>query len=372
VRTPPQILKRDGSVPSPEPTSSALTAQEERSERIRFSLPLLLLAGASLVTSYVLYHDSFAPHATRVPLWVLAFSVGLIASVGGSTAYFVGDFSGVDWLAEARGSPEYVVVDRRQWSELQARLRAAPSNDLPSSEEFEIPEWSEPTVGPGAVVTEETPDPVGPPTPMSVTHGIDSLATEVDRLVADLEAAATVPPPKESSLRAPADLSRTSPVAAQSSEGTRASPPPRGSSAVPPGPLPGSGRPSRSARGTGPSPPTARGLTGPSTSRAPATRDDAVSAEYRALLAELEARAAKGTTATRLPPPRPAAAAHDARCVGCDARLGANDRNFECRSCSSRMCGSCRDRSAREGYRDLCAVCSILAESQGRDAPGPA
>jgi hypothetical protein len=370
MRTTPKILHRGTSTVDPKDPSIDTRAAEERAERLRFSLPLLLLAVTSLVAAYVLLHDSFAPHATHVPLWVLAFSVGVIASVGGSTALFVGDFSGDDWIAEARASPDYVVVDEREWSSMKAELRAARGGargGLGLAPAFEIPEWSEPAERAGVAGGDPAPATQGPPAPMSVTHGIDSLATEVDRLVADLESAAA----QHSAPPNPSRVASSPPPAAKpvTPELSPIPPPTRPSTVAGSGPEPGVGRPSRPARGEAPARRSASAPPRPPVSPAPVRRDDAVSEEYRVLLAELEARAAKGTTASRLPPPRPVPGPPDARCVGCDARMGANDRTYACRSCRSPMCVSCHDRSAKEGYRDLCAVCSILEESQPRDGP---
>ncbi len=190
MRTRPPTLRgeRSGAPPPPAPLSVA----EERAERVRFSLPLLLLAGASLVSSFVLYSDAFGGHATRVPLWVLALSVGVIASVGGTASLLVGDFSGAEWRAEAEASDEFVVVDRARWLEIQTALAIGyrtpegPADPSPvASDEPPAPEWAEPAspIAVGAEDGANAPRPVGPPAPMAVSHGIESLATEVERIL---------------------------------------------------------------------------------------------------------------------------------------------------------------------------------------------
>jgi hypothetical protein len=379
VRGVPKIPRPESDSDSPGSLAADSPSPSDRSERIRFCLPLLLLAGASLVCSYILYHDSFAPHATHVPLWVLAFSVGVISSIGGSAAYLVGDFSGDDWVAEARASPEFVVLERGRWAEIQAELARASVGRRSASvsvDDLELPEWSElPSRGePGA---SETPtELIGSPAPMSVTRGIDSLATEVDRLVADLESAAqgpSAPTPRVPTASLPPPRPRPT---ANANPPPTAGPSQRPAKSLLPGPAVGAGRPSRATRGT---PPTSRpSPQRPSRAPTPAPRpterqttDDAVSAEYRTLLAELEARAAKEVLPRPVAEPaRPELLPSDVRCVGCDAKLGRVDRTNSCRSCRSPMCDSCRGRSAKEGYPGLCAVCSILEETKPRDGSG--
>jgi hypothetical protein len=379
MRNAPAVLHRDDG----DAADAERRAAEERSERLRFSLPLLILAGASLVLSYVLFHEALAPHTSRVPLWVLALSVGVIASAGGSASLLVGDFSGDAWLEEARSSDEYVVVPRDEWATLQAKARAAradpgPAPAAPKESTFELPVWEEPPALRDPSATPSVSADLSPPAPMSVSHGIDSLATEVERLVADLESAAAAtaaaarsPKPKaaaapEASATSPAVPTVTAPVGRNVETNLAA------------GPVasPTVGEvPRRAPAGGGPSPaaprPTARPKTAPAAPATPAPRDDA-EVEYRTLLAELEDRAVKARVR---PKPEATSTAEastllptDVRCVGCDARLGPNDRSEPCESCRSPMCPSCRDRSAKEGYRGLCAVCSILAESERRDS----
>jgi hypothetical protein len=387
VRAIPNVLKRaPAGAPAAPPAPTPPSASEERAERIRFSLPLLLLAAASLVISFVLYSEAFGGDATRVPLWVLALSVGLIASVGGTASLVVGDFSGEDWRTEAESSEEFVVVDRPRWLEIQAALARSGetavlgrplSRSLP--EDPEAPEWAEsdapsrlPDGGPAPPM-----GPLGPPAPMAVTHGIDSLATEVERMVADLEAAAAevaLPSPPPSSRPA-----RTEDVAPPLSPPAVPAPqPPRRSTA----PEPAVPRPSASStasravgtRASKPAEPTAPKPAKaplPPLPTSPRATGAAMAAEYRTLLTELERRAAGAVGE----PSRAGAGAHGAsatdRCVGCDARLGAADRTNVCRSCHAPMCPACRDRSSNEGFPGLCALCSILEESARRDGPGP-
>jgi hypothetical protein len=378
VRGPPEILQRGSAARAPAPASRP-TPADERAERLRFSFPLLLLAGASLLASFVLYSDAFGGHATRVPLWVLALSVGLIASVGGSASLLVGDFSGEDWRAEAEASQQFVVIDRVRWEEIQATLagmgvspEGAASPALVSAGEPKpaVPEWSEPTtaVVPVGVLAELPPAPAGSPAPMAVTHGIDLLATEVERMVADLEETAAesshpapptpVPAPRRAARAPPTDPSPNVPLPPERTPSERNLPESR---RAPTAPVP---RPTSRAP---PAEPVAR-RTVPTPSFLDS--DESMTAEYRVLLGELEHRAATaagGTSATRGSDP-----ATTVRCVGCDVRLGSTERTETCRSCRSPMCGSCSARSASEGYRGLCALCSILEESARRDGPGPA
>ncbi|HEV8049694.1 MAG TPA: FYVE zinc finger domain-containing protein, partial [Thermoplasmata archaeon] len=346
----------------------------------------LLLAGASLACSYVLYAEAFGGHMTRVPLWVLALSVGLIASVGGSASLLVGDYSGDDWRAEAEASEQYVVVERSQWLAIQDLLHTATPAALRGGSRTvasgvrEAPEWAEPLL-PSAPIGRLGPGPVapeGPPAPMGITHGIESLATEVERMVADLETAVDA----SAGTPSPAPKPPTTPApAADRSPGAEATGPqrPSGPSAVAPA------RPASSA-----SEPSARSPTRPPLTRppnrpishvpaksrlpppTPPTTDleseADVAAEHRALLEELEHRAALALGSGALPSPSAAASGPRLeRCVGCDAKLAPSERSNVCRSCGSAMCASCRDRSAKEGFAGLCALCSILEQSAGRD-----
>jgi hypothetical protein len=386
VRAIPNVLKRAPvAAPAAPPAPSPPSASEERAERIRFSLPLLLLAAASLVISFVLYSEAFGGHATRVPLWVLALSVGLIASVGGTASLVVGDFSGEDWRAEAESSEEFVVVDRPRWLEIQAALARAGetavigrplSRSLP--EDPEAPEWAEPDA-PSSLpdgVPAPPMGPLGPPAPMAVSHGIDSLATEVERMVADLEAAAAEvalpsPPPSTRPVR-------TEGTPPPSSRPVDAAPPPPHRSTVPESAAPRPAATPTAPRAVAPpaskpAEPTSSNparATPPPVPPSPRATEAAMAAEYRTLLAELERRAAGAVGESS----RKGAGAHGAsateRCVGCDARLGAADRTNVCRSCHSPMCPACRDRSSKEGFPGLCALCSILEESARRDGPG--
>jgi hypothetical protein len=381
MRTAPVILGREGP-DADDPEAVRRRAAEERSERLRFSLPLLVLAGASLLVSYVLFHEALAPHASRVPLWVLAFSVGVIASAGGSASLLVGDFSGDAWLTEARASPEYVVVQRNEWVALQEKLREGIGSPgaTATGPPFELPVWEEPAESrPPSEVPAPAAD-MSPPAPMSVSHGLDSLATEVERLVADLESAATAsaraPPAPVTAAPTPVEVAAPSappPAAA----GISPAPPPQPAfpswvASSPPAPIASQAPPRRpAAPATSPNPPaprpTERAKVSPPSPPALPAADDA-EVEYRMLLAELERRAQKASGRPTVALPSAPTVAGDVRCVGCDARLGPNDPGEPCRSCRSPMCPSCRDRSAKEGYRGLCAVCSILAESEGRGA----
>jgi hypothetical protein len=382
MRTRPPTLRgeRSGAPPPPAPLSVA----EERAERVRFSLPLLLLAGASLVSSFVLYSDAFGGHATRVPLWVLALSVGVIASVGGTASLLVGDFSGAEWRAEAEASDEFVVVDRARWLEIQTALAIGyrtpegPADPSPvASDEPPAPEWAEPAspIAVGAEDGANAPRPVGPPAPMAVSHGIESLATEVERMVADLDAAAGGPVVPAPSPPRPSLTPRATPAA-----GSPASPRPSSPSPSRPGPIPDG-----PAIGAGPAPvgpkPSVRpvALPAPRSAPRPAPRtpaasppppvsEEAMSGEYRTLLTELERRASGPLGDTSRSRPVARAAPPGERCVGCDAKLPPSDRSSVCEACHCPMCASCRDRSAREGYSGLCALCSILEESARRDS----
>ena len=367
----------------------------ERADRIRLSLPLLLLAGASLVVSFVLYSDAFGGHATRVPLWVLAFSVGVIASAGGTASLLVGDFSGEEWRAEAEASQQFIVIDRSRWDSIQNELRSARGRGPAAGavrawgEGLDLPEWSEPAPPPARAP--ETPRaPLGPPAPMGVVHHIDSLATELDQLVADLEASAVevgrgIPPrappvtpspaanaevpargkptarsasidrklgdsaplrPRPSPVKSPtgggkdADAGTVPPAPSESLEASRESPAAPATRATP----------KRPARPPSPIPKTADPVS-------PPAGEGLGAVEYRALLEELERQAGEAV-ARSSPPPGP-----ESRCVGCDSKLGPSSHAAPCRSCRAPICGNCLARSTKDGHPDLCAVCAILEES---------
>jgi hypothetical protein len=342
--------------PSPAARAEAAArAEDERSERIRFSAPLLLLGAASLACSYVLYTDAFSNHATRIPIWVLALSVGLIASVGGTASMLVGDYSGVDWAAEAAAADHLVVVRRDEWEAIQAELTESRAGSRPTlwasgaeGGDLELPAWEEPVSS--KTGEEATPLPVqGPPAPLAVTHQMDSLATEVDRLVADLETSVA-----EVGVRTPGMPRAPAPSPATSAASTP----------VPPASIP---TPTKSA-GTPPKTSTARPTppSVPTEHRAPTPRGEpppVVAGEFRALMEELEKRAGAAIDGGALQRPKAPAPGAAARCVGCDAKLAAGVVGAEvCRSCKSRMCADCAKRSATEGHRGLCPVCSILEE----------
>jgi hypothetical protein len=368
MRDAPEIVRRGSATSSPI-ASPRLSAAFERAERIRFSLPLLLLAGASLVISFVLYSETFGGHATRVPLWVLAFSIGLIASVGGTASLLVGDFSGEEWRAEAESSEEFVVIDRARWREIQAVLATADPSSVegggwPSigTADPAAPEWSEPSASPtpSELSAPRPPEALRPPAPMAVSHGLDSLATEVERMVAELNTAASEPPvagPVTDSLRR-----RSSPTPR-----TAVPPPPPTPSETPP---PRAGEPSTTSAagrsGAKPSNPSSPRTARPSAGESLA-RPEAVGPEYRALLDELDRRstAARPTSAAV-----PSLSATTDRCVGCDAKVPPSERGSVCSSCHAAMCASCRARSVKEGFPGLCALCAILEETARRDRPG--
>jgi hypothetical protein len=372
MRAPPKVLHH-----APTPTDGhgqpgKDRAAEERSERLRFALPLLLLAGASLAISFLLLHASFSPDASRVPLWVLALSIGVIASAGGSASLLVGDFSGDAWVQEARSSPEFVVVDRGRWSALQEELRRARAGSDSRSasphaaETLELPEWEESLAVPGTSEFPSSPPDLSPPAPMSVSRGIDSLATEVERLVADLEStAALLPPapPTGSGARSMPPVTPAPPAVAPTPESAVV----RAASAIPK--RSEGERPRRPPRKLAPEVGPPKGA--PEPQRAPAppspSPEDLVATEYRALLAELEERASKVSVRSFPEPGAPVPVPSDARCAGCEARLGPSAQGERCRSCRAPMCGSCQGRSAKEGYPGLCAVCAILEESDSRD-----
>jgi hypothetical protein len=366
---------RTVSLSSPELAASAAEAtrlaSEERSERIRLSAPLLLLGAASLACSYVLYSEAYANHATRIPIWVLALSVGLIASVGGTTSLLVGDYSGLEWAAEAEASEHLVVVGRAEWESIQTELaesRGRPTaTATPSEIEAvlpDLPEWEEPERAERA-----PPEPIrpvlAPPAPMAVTHKIDSLATEVDRLVADLELAASQspPPPRPNVTRPPAAVPPSA----------RSTPAPAPAAAVPPSGPVSSPPPAVQASPTMPRPAPAAPRVPKAPVPAPSapapiapTEPPTVVGEYNDLLAELEKRASTAIEAGALARPAVSDPGPVRRCVGCDAKLGPlhTDRHL-CRSCRSPLCPNCERRATAEGHPGFCPVCSILEETGG-------
>ncbi|MCI4349938.1 MAG: hypothetical protein L3K15_00250 [Thermoplasmata archaeon] len=62
--------------------------------RAKNGSPLLFLGGACVIVALVLLENNLQLHSVRVPIWLLAFSVGIVALAGGLTAVIAGDFGG--------------------------------------------------------------------------------------------------------------------------------------------------------------------------------------------------------------------------------------------------------------------------------------
>jgi hypothetical protein len=166
-----------------------------RRENLRTVFPLLLLGGTCFVLSLFLFQAAGAFHPSRIPLWLLSASIGVVATIGGTTGLIAGDFSEND--GEGGGLPlvddeAFVVVPRTEWEELTTRLasvttgsggRAEPARDR-SDESGEgrdqglAPLWEESVFRPEDVRRAGR-----------ASRATDRLAEQVDELVRELDLA---------------------------------------------------------------------------------------------------------------------------------------------------------------------------------------
>ncbi len=305
--------------PSPKPSRGARRPPREAPDRWREnlpnSLPLLFIGIASFAICVVLFQMASTFHPTRLPLWMLAFSIGLVSTVGGGAALLFGDFREEEdegFAAEALRSGRFVLVPREEYWRVKVLLRRREKETSWREDEEEGAEGSS-----GAEKAADAPrGPKGPEPPLE----------EVERWLDDIERAVPRSRPTAPSLPTPAPPVR---LARSPSDGRR----PR---AAHRGPVIG-GRP---------------------------VGQDQVRQEYERLLGELN-RVGAGTT-----PPAQAATiapgtATAGRCPECGVRLPPPPDGPTCAVCLSAVCGPCGKRGTGPDGRLLCPACRHLIDASG-------
>jgi len=227
---------------------------------LRLVTPLYFVAVACFAVTYFLYASVDPTHPTRVPVWMLAFGMGLVASGGATTAVLFGDFrdeveSPAVRLESAIRRGELVVVPRATWTAMRSGVVASPH--APAHRSRPIHPATDP-FGDGPIYPHRAGEggdaalasleslawSEGPPEPVDVRHpaprSADRLAEEVDALLAELNQ--TRPP--AGSTRSPAGAVRT-PTPPSPPQPT---PSPRRKAAPPPRPAPIAAKPVRSER----------------------------------------------------------------------------------------------------------------------------
>lgn len=159
--------------PSPEPTRWR--------ENLHQVLPLFFIAAACFVISYFLFQQTASIHPTRIPLWLLSSSIGVVATVGATTAVVLGDFSEPEPSPTERAwrSGEYVLVPRAVWASRDRRAStdpSAPATLIPTRHRSH-------TEPPRPVPAHARPSPAPPP----VQPSADRLAAQVDQLLRELD-----------------------------------------------------------------------------------------------------------------------------------------------------------------------------------------
>lgn len=156
--------------------SSSLPPTDWR-ENLRSVLPLVFLAAACFVLSYYLFQEAGSLHPTRIPLWLLSSSIGLVASVGATTAVLFGDFSETPEspAQHAWASGEYVLVPTAVWDapwDERTPARAPPSANRGRKEAHRpVPAHARSPAS---------------STPRAVLPAADRLAAQVDQLLSEL------------------------------------------------------------------------------------------------------------------------------------------------------------------------------------------
>ncbi len=250
-------------------------------------------------------------HPTRLPLWMLAFSIGLVATAGGGAGLLVGDFRDEEeeagFAAEALRSGQYVLVPREEYWRVKMLLRRRERTTSWNEDEEEGPD-------PGPVDPEDT---AGPSSPSTLPPD------DVERWLADIEREArparAAPPPTA----APAPPPRSSRVPA---EGRR--------------PLPAHRRPVEPAR---------RPIEGD------------VRREYEQLLGELN----RAGSIAALPTHAATEAAFHVRCTVCGAEPALGRAAAICAVCLSPVCAPCGETQTRPDGRLVCPACQHLIDASG-------
>lgn len=145
-------------------------------ENLRQVLPLLFVAAAAFVLSYYLFEQAGNLHPTRIPLWLLSSSIGVVATVGATTAIVFGDFADPAESPTHRAweSGDYVLVPTRTWEFVRPRDAPAPG-EKPAGRERPS------AVRPVPAHARPVPNPALTPTPSA-----DRLAAQVDQLLREL------------------------------------------------------------------------------------------------------------------------------------------------------------------------------------------
>ena len=278
-------------------------------ENLPNCLPLLFIGIASFAISVVLFQSAGSFHPTRLPLWMLAFSIGLVATIGGGTALLLGDFREEEapgFVEDAVRSGKFVLVPREEYWRVKVLLRRRERETS----------WREDDETTEAPLPQGGDDDPAPPGPLPPLEDVERWLAELERTVRPSRPATSPPPPRRAVLRA-------------------VGPP---SSARPPPPAhrrPGSGPP-RSA-------------------------DAAVRSEYERLLAELNRAGAIPAP----PAPAPVEAGLHPRCAVCGVEPALGPNASTCAVCLSPVCASCAEKQAQPDGRITCPACQHLIDASG-------
>lgn len=346
-----------------EPTS-APHVPSTYSENFRLVLPLFFLAAASFVISYFLFSYSAAIHPTRVPLWLLSMSMGVIAATGASTGLLFGDFSDEPERIEVASADleHFVLVPRADWEQIQAaRVLSsfgrppAPSDDplapwLESptgASELPAPKQIPSTMPTGAVSATTSPEtapleasapkarPIwaeGVPDPVARTRtrSADQLAAQVDELLRDLDVMSEAKPEPARPPIVPAKATPPSP-STDPHRATLETATPRRRAAA-----------SKTVAGV---------PLGAAISAADVTDEStqAVRDEYESLLAQLRNEAEQSTQAPR--------SSSELLCSSCRRRMDVQEHWESCPTCWRVFCPSCLARTRVMGEPWFCPTC---------------
>ncbi|MCI4331673.1 MAG: FYVE zinc finger domain-containing protein [Thermoplasmata archaeon] len=301
--------------------------------------PLLLLGGLAMAMAFVVLPASQWAHSTRLPVALLAFTIGVVALAGGLTALVAGDFgpatrdpdpptSSPPWPRE--GVPEPVsdpadgelIVSRRAWERLNAMARGGAPWDEPTA-----PSPPGPTVGQSA----PTPRWAAPPSRNQLSEGssakLDAVTSELERELESLDEKRKIgldwSRPTASSSGSPVSRPTVGKKETRAKDGTPAA---------------------RSG--------AARGGAGIGSSAEPMPREatDEMNTLLKQFYPDLPATGRAAGTAGPISAPR-------AFCEGCGRRLGVGPDRLPCFRCGRPMCGSCASRARVAKRTLLCRTC---------------
>lgn len=288
--------------------------------------PFFFFAGAAFLLALLAATGQIHWGTGHVALWGLFVGLGLIVGGGGVAAVLLEDNLEGD-PAFGYDERESVLVSRREWDAVQARLG----------------ELSD-------VTAEPTPAPPTPSSP-SVERTVE-LIQELERLAA--EDPATSPSPLTVDATPAPDVTPSRPRARR--RGAVASSP---SPTLPTAPVAGGTRPGANADTRPPRAPPrpARPANPADWAESEKTAEPPLTPELLDLLRELDP-----TLVPTAPQPALRQTAELSRlCAGCATALDERGARYRCVSCWKELCSACRERATRAKRAALCAECAAAA-----------